>query len=558
MNRRELLLAAGTVVVVAATLKAEQAKAKTGTVDTVDTVEAEVAGAPVKRWADLAEILRPELIETEQLPLRLVRAVSDPSVPLFWRMETEAAAGTLSSRVLKKGDSFILDFGGHRTGNLSFSLQTEGREPDAPARLRFIFGEVPTDVAEPLYPYKGALSSSWLPDEIINIDYLPQNVRLPRRYAFRYVKVEVIDTSPDFGVRFEDIKAHALTSAVTLPAPLPVGVPEDLRRIDEVAMATLRDCMQTCFEDGPRRDQRLWVGDLRLQAATNYVTFNQVQLVKRCLYLFAAFPRNDGLVAACVYEKPQARYGGTHIVDYSALFNVALLDYVVATGDQETGRDLFPVAKRQLEILSTHVNSDGLYVDPGNVWIFVDWAPTLHKAAAIQGILLYAYKQTLKLAERLGTVHEVTGYSALIKKMTIAARNNFFDGRRGICTSGPDVQVSWASQAWMTIAGVLTPREASAALLHAMETPDAVKPLTPYLYHYVAEALIDCGLKAKAIELVSRYWGGMVRAGADTFWEVYDPENPLVSPFGDRHINSYCHAWSCGPSYLLRGRGLNS
>jgi len=550
MNRRDVLLAAGTVVAVAATLKTDLVAAQSG------SMEPAVAGAPVKRWADLAESLRPELIETEQLPIRLVRAVSDPSLPLLWRMETDAQAGELGSRVLKKGDSFILDFGGHRTGNFSFTLQTEGREPDAPARLRFIFGEVPSDVAEVLYPYRGMLSSSWLPDEIINVDYLPQHVRLPRRYAFRYVKVEVVDTSSGFGVRFEDVKAHALTSAAALPAPLPTRWPEDIRRIDEVAVATLRDCMQTCFEDGPRRDQRLWVGDLRLQAATNYVTFNQTNLVKRCLYLFAAFPRNDGLVAACVYEKPQARYGGIHIVDYAALYNVALLDYVTATGDEATGRDLFPVAKRQLEILSTHINSDGLFVDPGNVWIFVDWAPTLHKAAAIQGIMIYAYQQTLKLAERLGLAQQVRDYPARIKTMTAAARRTFFNSQRGICTSGPAGQVSWASQAWLTIAGVLTHKEASNALQRTVAIPGAVKPLTPYLYHYVAEALIDCGLKAQALDLVRRYWGGMVRAGADTFWEAYDPENPLVSPYGDRHINSYCHAWSCGPSYLFRGRGL--
>lgn len=26
------------------------------------------------------------------------------------------------------------------------------------------------------------------------------------------------------------------------------------------------DCMQSVFEDGPKRDRRLWLGDLRLQA----------------------------------------------------------------------------------------------------------------------------------------------------------------------------------------------------------------------------------------------------------------------------------------------------
>jgi hypothetical protein len=53
--------------------------------------------------------------------------------------------------------------------------------------------------------------------------------------------------------------------------------------------------------------------------------------------------------------------------------------------------------------------------------------------------------------------------------------------------------------------------------------------------------------------MLETYWGGMIAAGADTFWEVYDPAQPLSSPYGDIHINSYCHAWSRTPSYLLRG-----
>ena len=175
-----------------------------------------------------------------------------------------------------------------------------------------------------------------------------------------------------------------------------------LKRIDEVSIATLRDCMQTSFEDGPRRDQRLWVGDLRLQALTNYVTYKANDLVKRCLYLFAANPRRDGLVAACVYEKPQPRYGAIHIVDYAALYNVSLADYLQATDDLDTARELWPVAKRQLEIVGKHINADGLYVDPRNMWIFIDWSDKLHRGAAIQSVLTYAYQRTYELAKRIG------------------------------------------------------------------------------------------------------------------------------------------------------------
>lgn len=55
-----------------------------------------------------------------------------------------------------------------------------------------------------------------------------------------------------------------------------------------------------------------------------------------------------------------------------------------------------------------------------------------------------------------------------------------------------------------------------------------------------------------AFKKLEIYWGGMVRLGADTFWELYNPENADESPYGGTIVNSYCHAWSCGPAYFLR------
>ena len=541
MNRRELLVVVGGLATVGAGLARRAAFAQ-------PAPEPDMAAPPHAAWNARAEALKPVLRETRQAPVNLVRAESDPSQVLRYRMVVEAPASELAKRTLRKGDSFILDFGAHRTGFLAFDLQTSGREPDAPARLRLTFGEVPTDVAEPFYPYQGQLSSAWLPDEVINVDYLPQQVRMPRRYAFRYVKVEVLDTSPEFTVRFEDVHAIAITSARGEVAP--VGSTPLHRRIDAVALATLRDCMQTCFEDGPRRDQRLWVGDLRLQALTNYVTFKSNDLVKRCLYLFAANTRQDGLVAACVYEKPAPRYGAIHIVDYAALFNVALADYLAATDDLDTARELWPVAQRQLEVLSQHVSPQGLFVDPRNMWIFIDWHDKLERGAAIQAVLLYAYRRSWELARRIGAGNQAANYPDVIARMRSAARTAYYDGH--VVRSGAAKQVSWASQAWMVIADVLSPAEGARALKLALADPQAIRPVTPYLYHYVVEALIKCGSKAEARELLEKYWGAMVNAGADTFWEIFDPANPLSSPYGDIHINSFCHAWSCTPSYLLR------
>lgn len=51
-------------------------------------------------------------------------------------------------------------------------------------------------------------------------------------------------------------------------------------------------------------------------------------------------------------------------------------------------------------------------------------------------------------------------------------------------------------------------------------------------------------------------WGAMVAYGADTFWEIFDPQHPDFSPYGSKLINSYCHAWSCTPAWFIRQYGL--
>jgi hypothetical protein len=490
------------------------------------------------------------------LPAGIVKMVADGTAFLRWRVEPVSPVDALSERLLRRGDAAIIDFGRHLTGHFSFSIAGEGRGVDAPARLKLTFGEVPAEVAEPLDPYRGGLSRAWLQDEVINIDVLPAVVEMPRRYAFRYVKLEIVDTSPNYAVRIARIKATALSSAGADPPLLPETVPARLRQIDKVSIATLRDCMQTVFEDGPKRDRRLWIGDLRLQALTNYATFRNNDLVKRCLYLFAAFPREDGLLPACVFEDPEAHRGHEYIIDYAALYAAAVLDYAKATGDWNTARDLWPAVRKQMELLSAYVGPDGVFAAPPRSWVFIDWCDALDRAVAINGVFVFSLRRAAELARHCGAEDDAAKYEQLIARMTAAARSVFYDPSRKVFVSGPKRQVSWASQAWMTLSGIATNEEAAQAFHAVAAQADAVRPGAPYLYHYVAEAMLQCGLKQEAKQLVETYWGGMVKAGADTFWEVYDPSNAGLSPYGSTLVNSYCHAWSCTPAYLLRSLDL--
>ncbi len=104
----------------------------------------------------------------------------------------------------------------------------------------------------------------------------------------------------------------------------------------------------------------------------------------------------------------------------------------------------------------------------------------------------------------------------------------------------------------MILGGVINGNEAKETLLDCLDNPDAKQPCTPYMHHYVVEAMMELGMKDDAVQYLKKLWGGMVELGADTFWEAYVPNNLDFSPYNDRMINSLCHAWSCTPSYFIR------
>ena len=103
----------------------------------------------------------------------------------------------------------------------------------------------------------------------------------------------------------------------------------------------------------------------------------------------------------------------------------------------------------------------------------------------------------------------------------------------------------------MVLGGVLQGQEAQAVLRKAVASPDSLKPVTPFMHHHLVEAMFISGME-EAVAYIKDYWGGMVKLGCDTYWEVYVPEDPEVSPYEDKRMNSFCHAWSCSPAYFIR------
>ncbi len=449
--------------------------------------------------------------------------------------------------ILKAGESAVFDFGNHYVGYLTVKLSSVGSPQDAPAFIKFKFCETSPEIEEDTANYHGWISKSWLQEEWVHIDVLPCTLKLPRRYAFRYVKIEAVALSSKFDLVINSLSLDAVTSA---PEEIKLsGASEKEKAIDRVALRTLRECMQYEFEDGPKRDKRLWLGDLRLQALANYQTFKHNDLVKRCLYLFAGTANNQGEISACVFTQPKVIADDTYMFDYSLLFIPTLLDYVCATNDIALGEELYPLAVKQLELAAKNFDNDVVRDSDKLGWCFLDWNLYLNKQCGAQAVYIYCAKSAVALLKLLGK--DTKQLECDIENKSKAMLDRFFDSELKLFVSGKDKQVSYASNVWACLAQVLS-NEENAKLLERLAVADAVKPVTPYMYHHYVQALIDCGLKQKARTVMTDYWGAMVETGADTFYELFDPENPEESPYGNKAVNSYCHAWSCTPSYFIR------
>ncbi|MDR2038708.1 MAG: glycoside hydrolase [Bacteroidales bacterium] len=503
-------------------------------------------------WLRKAEASKPTLSETIKHPVRLVRLNENKSAFQGWEMLNAGNIDELYGRSIKEQSGVIVDFGEHITGHFSCTFDLLGSsDSDAPVRFKFTFGEVPAELATPFDPYPGGLSRAWLQDEVVTIDYIPNKISIPRRLSFRYVKIEMLAHS-SFNFRISGMEVKATTSATGTPGKLAATTPAAIADIDRVGLTTLKECMQTVYEDGPKRDLRLWIGDLYLEALANTYSYKNHSLTKRCLYLLAGLAAPNGFLHATVYDIPEPHpQTGQHILDYALLWNVSLLDYLKTTGDKETALDLWPVAQKQIEVAKTYIGDDLLYNNKP-IWIFFDWREGLDKRAALQGLFVKTFKDTYELAKILGKEKEVAEIPGLVKQLTKVAKKNFFDIKRGIFLSGKQQQVSYMSQIWMILGGVTNKSESQKALRTVMSMPEAVYPGSPYGTHFLIEAMIACGMEQEAKDYLVKYWGGMVTKGADTFWEVYDPNNDFLSPYKFFPINSYCHAWSCTPVYFIR------
>ncbi len=512
-------------------------------------------------WLQKAEASKPVLNKTTHHPVREVKIVADANAFQGFKAVEDGDINDLYSKSFKKKKEVIVDFGKHLVGNVSFKIKDIGPMQDAVLRFKVTFGEIPSDLGLPVEPYTGSLSRGWMQDFQCDVSY-DGCYTFNRRITARYMKIEAVGTSIYSDFCFDNITFEATTSAGKSKAQLASTTPQIFKDIARVSENTLKDCMQGVFEDGPKRDQRLWMGDLYLEALANTASFKEYNVTKRCLYLLAGLANPDnGLLFSNMGEYPKPHAQQTFFVDYALSYILTLNDYLKATGDTETARDLWPVVKNQINtILAKAIDNNHLYANTGYQYkgmmvsiVFFDWAPvTLDNHAAIQGLLAHSIDCAYNIAKVIGKTDDVKAYPATAKQLRKAGYKAYWDAKKQIVVSGKERQESYTATSWAVLGDLIKGNEAQKAIRNVMQSNTAIKPGTPYANHFLVAAMLHCGMNSEAKKYVEDYWGGMVRLGADTFWEYYVPDNHLFSSYnGYTLLNSYCHAWSCTPIYFI-------
>lgn len=358
--------------------------------------------------------------------------------------------------------------------------------------------------------------------------------------AFRYLNVQ-----PGPGVRIDSVSA--------LYEYLPLAERGAFRCSDtlinhiwDVAAYTLHLNTREFFLDGIKRDRWVWSGDAYQSYLMDYYLYFDSLEVTRTLYALRG-------------KDPVTSHVNT-ILDYTFYWFMGIYDYYLYTGDASFIRSCYPRMVSLMDYVLHRRDADGMVQGLPGDWVFVDWADGLSKKGelSIEQLLFCRSLETMDVCARLAgdTTH---AYGSLARQLRAAVLNDFWDPARGaLIHNRVDGVLTSTVNRYANMFGILfdyfTPAQREQVLRRVLLN-DSIAPITtPYMQFYQQAALCAMGRQPDVLNQIKSYWGGMLREGATTFWEYYDPAQHGVQDYamyGRPYGRSLCHAWGASPLYLL-------
>ncbi|WP_106827905.1 alpha-L-rhamnosidase C-terminal domain-containing protein [Parabacteroides pacaensis] len=279
-----------------------------------------------------------------------------------------------------------------------------------------------------------------------------------------------------------------------------------------------------------RSDRHSWTGDAHTSQAASMVAFGNFDFVKQNL------------------RYTSTQYNG--IASYSLYWILSLIDYYMYTGDKELLDEMLENACYKLDMAYEH------YGDETNI-VFYGWDERLGGGFENANIpeTRNAYKMlSIQSWHTFSKVMRSAGYTNLAEKYEKYAEEKInllrsagdWSNNFGLHASADAINAAFASE-----------EEQRRIAINAFSDRQQRLSYSPFNQYFIIQALAKAGWYNEALNTIDDCWGGQIRYGGTTFFEVFRPSwNDISSP-NDAPVNNQCgytsltHPWSAGVTKWL-------
>ena len=355
--------------------------------------------------------------------------------------------------------------------------------------------------------------------------------------AFRYIFIPNLDTPLDIFVNFEY---------------LPLETKGSFECNDELINKLWKICEYTMllnsregFFDGIKRDRWVWSGDAYQSYFVNYYLAFDKEIVKRSIHILRG-------------SEPMTKHINT-ISDYTFYWLSSIWDYYLYTGDKDFVCDIYEDLKEVLRFVEGRLAEDGMFERKPDDWVFMDWSTfdSNGPICAEQAVLCKAYEGISKCASLVGDVkmekHALDRHNYIKEQINrrywCEEKGAFIDDYK----SGKK-NVTRHANIFAILFNLTSKERQEKIVLNVIYNKEITPITTPYFEFYELDAMCKIGDFEYMTSMLNSYWGGMLRLGATTIWEEFDPcKNGIehYEMYGGKYEKSLCHAWGASPIYLL-------
>lgn len=375
--------------------------------------------------------------------------------------------------------------------------------------------------------------------ELLSEDFVVNGDKVTTKIAkaFRYVTAEGIDFS---GISVnEELSPSVLRSSFECDN-------QTVNEIYKVAARTMGLCSREFILDGIKRDRWLWGADVYQSSLMHYYSFFDTKSIKRSM-------------TALFGKSPFSLYIN-HIMDYTFLWIICFDDYYRHSGDEKFARENCYKVFEMMEHCLGRRDENGLMDSRPEDWVFVDWADLDNSGEVCceQMLLIAALKKCVILSEEFGYEDKTERYRAIYKETEAKLERFWLEDKKGYTYSvrngKPDGKILMHPNVFAVLFDLCDDKRKEMIKQNVLENPDIPKIVTPYMRFYELAALCRIGETKYVMDETINYWGAMIKEGATTFWERYDPEEKgaeKYAMYGRKYGKSLCHAWGATPLYII-------